>query len=44
VHATIGKTVRLIAYGAFWGYLAPMGPFAHLLIWAAIVGRSLGCA
>lgn len=44
IHVPVGATVRLIAYGAFWDNLAPLGLVAHLLIWAAVVGASLGIA
>lgn len=44
IHVPVGATIRLMAYGAFWDVLSPLGPLAHLVIWAIVVGVSLGIA
>lgn len=44
IHAPVGETVRLIAYGELWPVLAQLGAFGHLVIWAAIVGVSFALA
>lgn len=44
IHVPVGATVRIIAYGALWDVLAPLGPLGHLAVWVMVLGVSLAIA